>query len=175
VRLVVPNNHAVWDSVIAQITARSPPDQSDQGRVSYITVADIFDRFGNQEARSYGREVATSYDSDLDMNNARPAIENALSQNLERRLVELHAPLQLQGVSVSNIVADSVVQNARNSALTASSVREVAASYTDNYVKMQQIQATERMINVLANAHSPNTIIFNASPNIAVPAASAQH
>ena len=32
------------------------------------------------------------------------------------------------------------VQNARNSALTAASVREVAASYTDNYVRMQQIQ-----------------------------------
>jgi hypothetical protein len=171
VRLIVPNDHAVWDSVLAQITANQSQDQADQGRVSYITVADIFERYGNQEARSYGREAATGYDSDLDMNNSRGALEASLSRNLDQRLRELHAPLQLQGVSVSNIVADPVVQNARNSALTASSVREVAASYSDNYVKMQQIQANERMINVLANSRNPSTIIFNASPNIAVPAA----
>lgn len=170
VRLIVPNDHAIWDSVLAQITAVQSQDQSEQGRVAYVTVADIFERYGNQEARSYGREVATSYDSDLDMNNNRPALETSLSHNLDQRLHELHAPLQLQGVSVSNIVADPVVQNARNSALTAASVREVAASYTDNYVKMQQIQANERMINVLANSHNPSTIIFNAAPNIAVPA-----
>jgi hypothetical protein len=35
---------------------------------------------------------------------------------------------------------------------------------------MQQIQANERMINVLANSRNPSTIIFNASPNLAVPA-----
>ena len=100
----------------------------------------------------------------------RPAIENALSTNLDKWLHELHAPLLLQGVAVSNIVADPVVQNARNSALTAASVREVAASYTDNYVRMQQIQANERMIGVLAAARNPSTIIFNATPNFAVPA-----
>ena len=75
---------------------------------------------------------------------------------------------------MSNIVADPVVQNARNSALTASSVREVAQSYTDNCVRMQQIQANERMINVLAASRTPNTIIFNATPNIAVPAQGGQ-
>ena len=173
VRLIVPNDRAIWDSVLAQITAQPSQDQGEHGRVSYVTVADIFQRFGNQEARSYGRQVATTYDSDLDMNNNRPAIETALSQKLTQRLGELHAPLQLQGVSVSNVVADPVVQNARNSALTASSVREVAASYTDNYVRMQQIQANERMINVLANSKTANTIIFNASPNLAVPAGGA--
>lgn len=173
VRLIVPNDHAIWDSVLAQMTARPSSDQAEGGRISYITVADIFARYGNQEARSYGRQVATGYESDLDMNNNRPAIEALLSKNLDQRLKELRAPLQLQGVSVSNIVADPVVQNARNSALTAASVREVAASYTDNYVKMQQIQATERMINVIANGKTPNTIIFNATPNVAVPAASA--
>ena len=104
------------------------------------------------------------------MNNNRPALENTLSKNLDQRLHDLHAPLQLQGISISNIVADPVVQNARNSALTAASVREVAAAYTDSYVRMQQIQANERMINVLANSQHPTTIIFNASPNIAVPA-----
>ena len=170
VRLIVPNDHTTWDSVLAQITAAPSQDPSDQARVSYITVADIFERYGNQEARSFGRAAATTYDSDLDMNNNRPAIENTLSRNLDQRLHELHAPLQLQGISVSNIVADPVVQNARNSALTAASVKEVAASYTDNYVHMQQIQANERMINVLANSRNPTTIIFNASPNIAVPA-----
>ena len=176
VRLIVPNDHAVWDSVLAQITASTSQDPGEQGRVSYITVADIFERYGNQEARSYGRDLATSYDSDLDMNNNRPAIENALSRKLDQRLHELRAPLQLQGISVSNIVADPTVQNARNSALTAASVREVAASYTDTYVRMQQIQANERMINVLANSRNPSTIIFNtSSPNIAVPAQSAQH
>src|SRR5262245_4789536 len=170
VRLIVPNDHRIWDSVLAQITATQSQDQSEGGRVNYISVADIFERYGNQEARSYGRQVATTYDSDLDMNNNRAAIENMLSRSLAQRLQELHAPLQLQGISVSNIVADPVVQNARNSALTANSVREVAASYTDNYVRMQQIQANERMINVLANSRTPNTIIFNATPNIAVPA-----
>ncbi|HEX4635547.1 MAG TPA: SPFH domain-containing protein [Rhizomicrobium sp.] len=170
VRLIVPNDRAVWDSVLAQITAAQSPNGGDQGRVNYITVADIFERYGNQEARSFGRALATKYDSDLDMNNNRPALENELSSNLDKRLQELHAPLQLQGVAVSNIVADPTVQNARNSALTASSVREVAASYTENYVRMQQIQANERMINVLANSKNPSTIIFNASPNIAVPA-----
>jgi hypothetical protein len=174
VRLIVPNDHAIWDSVLAQITATPSQSQGEQGRVSYVTVADIFERFGKQEARSYGRQVATSHDSDLDMNNSRPDIENSLSQKLQQRLGELHAPLQLQGVAVSNIVADPVVQNARNSALTASSVREVAASYTDNYVRMQQIQANERMINVLANSKGSNTIIFNASPNVAVPAGGAR-
>jgi hypothetical protein len=175
VRLIVPNDQAIWDSVLAQITAVPSQIQGEQGRVSYVTVADIFERFGNQEARSYGRQAATTYDSDLEMNNSRPAIENSLSRQLTQRLGELHAPLQLQGVAVSNIVADPVVQNARNSALTASSVREVAASYTDNYVRMQQIQANERMINVLANSKGPNTIIFNASPSIAVPAGAASH
>lgn len=169
VRLIVPNDRAVWDSVLAQITATPSQDPAEQGRVSYISVADIFERYGNQEVRSFGRGAATSYESDLDMNNNRPAIENTLSRNLDQRLHELHAPLQLQGISVSNIVADPVVQNARNSALTATSVKEVAESYTDNYVKMQQIQANERMINVLANSRNPSTIIFNASPNLAVP------
>ena len=170
VRLIVPNDHAVWDSVLAQITATQSPDGNEQGRISYITVADVFERYGKQEARSFGRAAATTYDSDLDMNNNRPALENTLSKNLDERLHELHAPLQLQGISISNIVADPVVQNARNSALTAASVREVAASYTDAYVRMQQIQANERMINVLASSQHPTTIIFNASPNIAVPA-----
>ena len=174
VRLIVPNDHAIWDSVLAQITASPSQDATEQGRVSYITVADIFERYGNQEARSFGREAATGYDSDLDMNNNRPALETALTKNLDQRLHELHAPLQLQGIAVSNVVADPVVQNARNSALTAASVREVAQSYSDNYVRMQQIQANERMINVLANSPHPNTIIFNASPNIAVPAAAEQ-
>ena len=176
VRLILPNDHVAWDSVLAQITATPSQDPGEMGRVSYITVADVFERYGNQEARSYGRALATSYDSDLDMNNNRPSLENALSRNLDQRLHELHAPLQLQGIAVSNIVADPTVQNARNSALTAASVREVAASYTDNYVRMQQIQANERMINVLAGARNPSTIIFNAaSPNIAVPAQVAEH
>jgi hypothetical protein len=170
VRLIVPNDHAVWDSVLAQITATPSQDGSEQGRISYVQVADIFERYGKQEARSFGRAAATTYDSDLDMNNNRPALENTLSKNLDQRLHDLHAPLQLQGISISNIVADPVVQNARNSALTAASVREVAAAYTDSYVRMQQIQANERMINVLANSQHPTTIIFNASPNIAVPA-----
>jgi hypothetical protein len=169
VRLIVPNDPGVWDSVLAQITATPSQDASEQGRIAYVMVADIFERYGKQEARSFGRAVATGYDSDLDMNNNRPALENALSKNLDQRLHELHAPLQLQGIAISNIVADPVVQNARNSALTNASVKEVAASYTDNYVRMQQIQANERMINVLANSRNPSTIIFNASPNIAVP------
>ena len=175
VRLIVPNDHAIWDSVLAQITASPSQDATEQGRISYITVADIFERYGNQEARSFGREAATGYDSDLDMNNNRTALETALTKNLDQRLHELHAPLQLQGIAISNVVADPVVQNARNSALTASSVREVAQSYSDNYVRMQQIQANERMINVLANSPHPNTIIFNASPNIAVPATAEGH
>ena len=174
VRLIVPNDHEVWDSVLAQITATPSQDASEQGRIAYVMVGDIFERYGKQEARSFGRAVATSYDSDLDMNNNRPALENALSKNLDQRLHELHAPLQLQGIAISNIVADPVVQNARNSALTNASVREVAASYTDNYVRMQQIQANERMINVLAQSRNPSTIIFNASPNIAVPTEQAQ-
>jgi hypothetical protein len=169
VRLIVPNDPGVWDSVLAQITATPSQDASEQGRIAYVMVADIFERYGKQEARSFGRSVATGYDSDLDMNNNRPALENALSKNLDQRLHELHAPLQLQGIAISNIVADPVVQNARNSALTNASVKEVAASYTDNYVRMQQIQANERMINVLASSRNPSTIIFNASPNIAVP------
>lgn len=175
VRLIVPNDRAAWDSVVAQITASQSQDATEQGRIAYITVADIFERYGNQEARSFGRAAATTYDSDLDMNNNRPALENTLTKNLDQRLHELHAPLQLQGIAVSNVVADPVVQNARNSALTAASVREVAQSYSDNYVRMQQIQANERMINVLANSPHPNTIIFNASPNIAVPAGAAEH
>ena len=170
VRLIVPNDRAVWDGVVAQITATPSANGGEQGRVSYITVADIFERYGNQEARSFGRSLATKYDSDLDMNNNRPALESELSTNLDKRLQDLHAPLQLQGVAVSNIVADPTVQTARNAALTAASVREVAASYTENYVRMQQIQANERMITVLASARNPSTIIFNASPNIAVPA-----
>src|SRR5262245_19937467 len=78
VRLIVPNDHAIWDSVLAQITATSSQDPSERGRVAYITVADIFDRYGHQEARSFGREIATQYDSDLDMNNSRPAIASWL-------------------------------------------------------------------------------------------------
>ena len=67
--------------------------QDQQTKELHVTVVDIFERYGNQEARSYGRQVATSYDSDLDMNNSRPAIENALSRNLDQRLRDLHAPL----------------------------------------------------------------------------------
>src|SRR5262249_32135850 len=93
VRLIVPNDQRIWDSVLAQITATQSQDQSEGGRVNYITVADIFERYGNQEARSYGRQVATAYDSDLDMNNNRAAIETALTRSLSQRLGELHAPL----------------------------------------------------------------------------------
>jgi len=39
---------------------------------------------------------------------------------------------------------------------------------------MQQIQANERMIGVLAASSTPHTIIFNATPDIAVPAERAQ-
>src|SRR5215471_12792422 len=76
VRLIVPNDHAAWDSVLAQITATPSQMGGEQGRVSYVTVADIFERYGNQEARSFGRGLATKYDSDLEMNNNRPALEN---------------------------------------------------------------------------------------------------
>jgi len=100
------------------------------------------------------------YDSDLDMNNDRLTIADKLTSQLSNRLRELHAPLELQGVTISNIAPDPTVQNARNVALTTASVNQVAASLTANYVKLEGIRAQERMVNVLAQSRTPVTIIF---------------
>ncbi len=167
VRLVVPSDHAVWDSVIAQITPRTSREDP---RMSYVRVSDIYERFGRQEARSYGRATMVGYEDDIAMNNSRPQIENALSQALVARLRELQAPLNLQGISVSNIQADAAVQEARNNALTAESVRQVASSYSPSYVEMQRIQAQERMIARITADDQPHTIIFGiGGENVSVP------
>jgi hypothetical protein len=115
------------------------------------------------------RDLGPHYDSDLDMNNDRQTLANSLTAHLSARLRELHAPLELQGITVSNISPDPTVQNARNVALTTASVNQVAASLTDNYVKLEGIRAQERMVSVLAQSRTPTTIIFGVSPGIAVP------
>jgi hypothetical protein len=104
------------------------------------------------------------------MNNDRLTIANKLTAQLSDRLHQLHAPLELQGITISNIAPDPTVQNARNVALTTASVNQVAASLTENYVKLEGIRAQERMVNVLAQSRTPVTVIFGVSPDIAVPA-----
>lgn len=168
-RLIVPaTSDEILDSVVAQITPRV--DENDN-RVSYVRVSDIFERFGRQEARSYARTLMVPYADDLALNNNRAEIENGLSRSLVARLAELRAPLELQGVSLSNIAADSTVTDARNNALTAESVRNLPSSY----VEMQRIQAQERMIARLADDDQPHTIIFGINDSdISVPARQAQ-
>lgn len=167
VRMIVPHDQAIWTSVLAQVTPRQ--DQYNE-RASYINVEDIYQIYGHQEVRGFMRDLGPHYDSDLDMNNDRLTIANKLTAQLSDRLRALHAPLELQGVTISNIAPDPTVQNARNVALTTASVNQVAASLTANYVKLEGIRAQERMVNVLAQSRTPVTIIFGVSPDIAVPA-----
>jgi hypothetical protein len=167
VRMIVPHEQVIWTSVLAQVTPTADPYNS---RATYINVADIYQIYGHQEVRGFMRDLGPHYDSDLDMNNDRGAIANRLTAQLANRLRELHAPLELQGVTVSNIAPDPTVQNARNVALTTTSVNQVAASLTANYVKLEGIRAQERMVNVLSQSRTPVTVIFGVSPDIAVPA-----
>ncbi|MBV8979215.1 MAG: hypothetical protein JO261_05320 [Alphaproteobacteria bacterium] len=167
VRMIVPNDRAIWTSILAQVT---PAQDSNYPRASYINVPDIYAIYGHQEVRGFMRDLGPHYDSDLDMNNDRQAIANKLTQQLSERLRQLHAPLELQGVTISNIAPDPTVQNARNAALTTASVNQVATALTENYVKLEGIRAQERMVNVLAQSHTPVTVIFGVTPGIAVPA-----
>lgn len=167
VRMIVPHDAAIWTSVLAQVTPHPDPENE---RASYINVEDIYQIYGHQEVRGFMRDLGPRYDSDLDMNNDRQTIANKVTAQLSDRLHQLHAPLELQGVTISNIAPDPTVQNARNVALTTASVNQVAASLTANYVKLEGIRAQERMVNVLAQSRTPVTIIFGVSPDIAVPA-----
>ncbi|HEY2446857.1 MAG TPA: SPFH domain-containing protein [Rhizomicrobium sp.] len=167
VRMIVPHDRAIWTSVLAQVT---PTVDQNNPRFSYIDVADIYQIYGHQEVRGFIRDLGPHYESDLDMNNDRQSIANKVTAQLANRLGELHAPLELQGVTISNIAPDPTVQNARNVALTTTSVNQVAASLTANYVKLEGIRAQERMINVLSQSRTPVTIIFGVSPDVAVPA-----
>lgn len=171
IRMIVPHDPAIWTSILAQIT---PVQDTGYPRASYVEVSQIYQVYGRQEVRGFMRDLGPHYDNDLDMNNDRQAIANNISSHLLVRLKELHAPLELQGVTISNIAPDPTVQNARNVALTTASVNQVAASLTPNYVKLEGIRAQERMVNVLAQSHTPVTIIFGVSPDIAVPAGAAQ-
>jgi hypothetical protein len=119
------------------------------------------------------RDLGTRYESDLDMNNDRQAIANRLTAQLAQRLQELHAPLEVQGITISNIAPDPTVQNARNAALTTASVNQVASSLTANYVRLEAIRAQERMVNVLAQSRTPVTVIFGVSPDVALPSGAA--
>jgi hypothetical protein len=167
VRMIVPHDRAIWTSILAQVTPRT---DSNYDRASYINVEDIYQIYGHQEVRGFMRDLGPHYDSDLDMNNDRQTIANKLTAQLSDRLHQLHAPLELRGITISNIAPDPTVQNARNVALTTASVNQVAASLTANYVKLEGIRAQERMVNVLAQSRTPVTIIFGVSPDIAVPA-----
>jgi len=166
VRMIVPNDRAIWTSILAQVTPAQDPGNP---RASYINVTDIYSIYGHQEVRGFIRDLGPNYESDLDMNNDRQAIANKLTGQLSQRLHELHAPLELQGITISNIAPDPTVQNARNAALTTASVNQVATALTDNYVKLEGIRAQERMVNTLAQSHTPVTVIFGVTPGIAVP------
>jgi hypothetical protein len=166
VRMIVPNDRAIWSSILAQVT---PAQDSSNPRASYINIADIYEIYGHQEVRGFMRDLGPHYDNDLDMNNDRQTIANKLTSQLAERLRQLHAPLELQGITISNIAPDPTVQNARNAALTTSSVNQVASSLTTNYVKLEGIRAQERMVNVLAQSRTPVTVIFGVSPDIAIP------
>jgi hypothetical protein len=170
VRMIVPNDHAIWTSILAQVT---PAQDNANARASYINIADIYEIYGHQEVRGFMRDLGPHYENDLDMNNDRQAIANKLTDQLSERLRQLHAPLELQGITISNIAPDPTVQNARNAALTTSSVNQVASSLTTNYVKLEAIRAQERMVNVLAQSRTPVTVIFGVSPDVAIPAGSA--
>jgi hypothetical protein len=167
VRMIVPHDRVIWTSILAQVT---PTVDQNNPRASFIDVTDIYQIYGHQEVRGLMRDLGPHYDSDLDMNNDRQAIANRLTAELANRLHELHAPLDLQGVTISNIAPDPTVQNARNVALTTASVNQVAASLTANYVRLEGIRAQERMINVLSQSRTPVTVIFGVSPDVAVPA-----
>jgi hypothetical protein len=170
VRMIVPNDRAIWTSILAQVTpAQDPASQ----RASYINIADIYQIYGHQEVRGFMRDLGPHYDSDLDMNNDRQTIADKLTAQLAERLRQLHAPLELQGITISNIAPDPTVQNARNAALTTASVNQVASSLTSNYVKLEGIRAQERMVNVLSQSRTPVTIIFGVSPDIAIPSGAA--
>ena len=171
VRMIVPHDRAIWTSILAQVTPRQ--DQN-YPRASYINVEDIYEIYAHQEVRGFMRDLGPHYENDLDMNNDRQTIANTLTAHLTARLAELHAPLELQGITISNIAPDPTVQNARNVALTTASVNQVAASLTANYVKLEGIRAQERMINVLSQSRTPVTVIFGVSPDIAVPSGGAQ-
>jgi SPFH domain / Band 7 family len=171
VRMIVPHDSAIWTSILAQVTPRQ--DQN-YARASYINVEDIYQIYAHQEVRGFMRDLGPHYENDLDMNNDRQTIANTLTTHLSARLTELHAPLELQGITISNIAPDPTVQNARNVALTTASVNQVAASLTSNYVKLEGIRAQERMINVLSQSRTPVTVIFGVSPDIAVPSGGAQ-
>ena len=176
IRLRVPANETLRNRVFAEITAG--PSQNNP-RVSWITVQAVYDRFVHQEARSIIRRIVGSYADDRAISANRAEIELALTTALHDRLIQLNAPLELQSVTLSNVMADDTVQSSRNrngaSSSDAANIDAVGAAVARNpsYVALEQVRAMERSCTVAAQAGHPCTFIVGVGAGAAPYAARA--
>lgn len=162
IRLRVPADEALRNRVYAEITAGVDKDNS---RISWITVQGIYNRFVQQESRSIIRRIIGGYADDLDIQKHRVEIETQIKAALFERMQELGVPLELQSVTLSNVMPDKSVMDSRNRNNSASAevqaIDSIGAAIARNprYIDLQQVQAMERVCTESGKAGHPCTMI----------------
>lgn len=164
IRLRVPADAKLQNRVYAEITPRTLKGKD--GRVKLIKVEDVYERYAMQEARSLIRQIVGAYINDIDINTSRQKIESDMTKDLLERLEKLKVPLELQSVSLSNVAADSQIQDSRNNSSGADAEVEaisrigVALRNNPGYVELRKVQAMEKVASEAAKAGKPPTFII---------------
>lgn len=146
VRMKVPSDERTRDAIFAQITPESQDD-----RVSVITVEGIYEKLARMDVRSAIRQVLSKYHSVDSVRNNMGKINDELGVMVIDMFKRSGVPLDLQNVTISNTQEDPTVLAARNAQLAAQSeietIEKVGAALKRNpeYLIAKKYQTYENV------------------------------
>lgn len=111
IRAIVPDDKTVRDDVYLQIT---PSNSKDDGRVKWISVETIYDRFARMDVRAKAREIFTQYEDYPDVIAHLDEINEKVNAVVLETFRQNGVPLTLQNAAVSNVKPDEKLWAAQN-------------------------------------------------------------
>jgi len=123
VQVMVPDEKKLRDSIFAQVTPK--PLQGGDGRVSRITLSDIYIRFAQMTIRGKAREIFTEYQGYQDVMGQYNLVSKRIAGMIAETFEENKVPLKLLAGQLSNVKADETVWAAENQKAAATAQVEV--------------------------------------------------
>ena len=111
VQVMVPDDKKLRDSIFSQVT---PTPEGDQGRVSKITLDQVYTQFAKMSIRGKTRQIFSGYNGYMDVMQHYDEASKRVGGMIAETFEENRVPLKLVGGQLSNVKADETIWTAEN-------------------------------------------------------------
>ncbi len=169
VQVAVPQDKQLRDGIFSML----PPVQTPDGRVSTITVQDVYNQFAKMTIRGNVRAIFAKYQNVDSVYSHYAEVNAEISLMIIKVIKESKAPFEILNAQLSNVLEDPAILDSKNKVVAAKNEVE-AANMLGDAIKKNPFYLESRRLQVLekiGTASKSTVIVMDTknSTNIALP------